>query len=101
MSASAFAAAEAVVFGTFGVAAIYKAAGTGADTPVTVIRSQPTADSAAFGISVRAGTQVIEVRVSDVATLAKGDTFTIGADVLTVAGAPALDRQRSMWTAEC
>jgi hypothetical protein len=101
MSASAFAAADAIVFGTFGVAAIYKAAGTGPDTPVTVIREVATADAAAFGVAVRAGAQILSVRVADLAAVTKGDTFTIGAEVLTAQGAPARDAQGSMWRVEC
>jgi hypothetical protein len=101
MSASAFSVADAIVFATFGVPAIYKAGGTGPDTAVTVVREQPTADGSAFGFAVRAGAQILHVRVVDIATMAKGDTFTIGADVLTVQGAPALDGQRTKWMAEC
>lgn len=101
MSASVFAAADAIVFATFGVAAIYKAAGTGPDTAVRVVRETPTADAAGFGVAVRAGTQVLSVRVADLAAVAKGDTFTIGAEVLTVHGAPALDGQGTMWRVEC
>jgi hypothetical protein len=102
MSASTFfAAADDIVFRTFGVAAIYKAAGTGPNTAVTVVREQPTADGSAFGFAVRAGAQMLHVRASEIATVAKGDTFTIGVDVLTVQGAPALDGQRTKWMVEC
>jgi hypothetical protein len=101
MSDTAFAAADAIVFRTFGVAAIYKAAGTGADTAVTVIRERPTADASAFGVQLRAGTQMVHVRVADIAAPAKGDTFTIGAEVLTVQAAPTLDGQATRWMLEC
>ena len=59
------------------------------------------ADTAAFGVAVGAGAQMLSVRVADLAAVAKGDTFTIGAEVLTVQGAPALDGQASMWRVEC
>jgi hypothetical protein len=101
MSASAFDAADAIVFSTFGVPAIYKAAGTGPDTAVTVIRETPTADASGFNVPVRAGAQFLSVRVADLPAVTKGDTFTIGAVVLTVQGAPALDGQGSMWRVEC
>lgn len=101
MSASAFAAADAIVFRTFGVTASYMAAGTGTAATVTVIRETPTADSTSFGVPVRAGAQFLSVRVADLAAVTKGDTFTIGAAVLTVQGAPALDGQGSMWRVEC
>jgi uncharacterized Zn-binding protein involved in type VI secretion len=101
MSASVFAAADAIVFATFGVAATYRAAGTGTPTAVTVIRQMPTVDAAGFGVAVRAGSQILAVRVADIAEVAKGDTFAIGAETLTVQGAPALDGQGTMWMAEC
>lgn len=101
MSASVFAAADAIVFATFGVAATYRAGGTGTATPVTVIRETPTADAAGFGVPVRAGAQILSVRVADLAAVAKGDTFTIGAELLTVQGAPARDGQGTMWRVEC
>jgi hypothetical protein len=103
MSASVFAAADAVIFSAnnFGVAATYQAGGTGTATAVVVIRETPTADAAAFGVPVRAGSQIINVRVADLATVTKGDTFTIGAEVLTAQGAPALDAQGTMWRVEC
>lgn len=97
----AFTDADAVVFDTFGVAATYKAGGVGAGTAVTVVRSRATADTVAFGTALRVGSQIISVRVSEAPDLAKGDTFTIGAEVLTVGGKPALDALATMWTAEC
>lgn len=96
-----FAAADDIIFETFGVAATFKAGGTGGGTAVTVIRATPTADAAGFGVAVRAGTQQIHVRVAEVADLNKGDTFTIGAEVLTVQGAPERDTQGFKWLAEC
>lgn len=101
MSATGFAAANDMVFRTFGVAATWRAAGTGDGVAVTVVRETPTADAAGFGVPVRAGAQILHVRIAEVASLAKGDTFTIGAEVLTVQGAPARDSQGTMWTAEC
>lgn len=96
-----FAAANAVIFATFGVAATYRAAGAGDGLAVTIIRDRPTADAVAFGTTLRAHAQIIHVQVAEVAVLAKGDSFTIGAEILTVAGAPRLDGLRTMWTAEC
>ena len=96
-----FAAADAIVFSTFGVAATYNAAGTGPDVAVTVVRETPTADSTGFGVTLRSGVELVHVRIAEVADLAKGDTFTIGAEVLTVRGAPARDGQGLKWTAEC
>ena len=102
MSATAFATADAVIFSAFGVAADYKPAGfTGAPTVVTIIRDQASGDASGFGVPVRANGERVHVRIADIPALAKGDTFTIGATVLTVQGAPQRDVQASMWTAEC
>lgn len=66
-----------------------------------VVRETPTVDSSGFGVPLRAGTQILHVRVGDAPDLAKGDTFSIGAELLTVAGAPARDGQGLKWRAEC
>lgn len=101
MSDASFARMNAAAFARFGVAATYKAGGVGAGTDVTVIRSRATADTVAFGTALRMGSEIVSVRVSEAPDLAKGDTFTIGGEVLTVGGKPALDALASMWTAEC
>lgn len=69
--------------------------------PVRIIRDRPSVDSTGFGVALRGASEVLHVRTSDVAVLAKGDTFTIDAEVLTIRAAPAIDAIRSMWTAEC
>ena len=96
-----FAAADDVIFETFGVAAAYSAGGTGDPVAVTVIREQPSRDAAGFGVALRAGTELLHVRLADVASPAKGDTFTIGAEVLTVQAAPSRDGQAMKWLVEC
>ena len=96
-----FAAADDVIFATFGVTAIYRPGGVGDGTSVTVVRSRATADTVSFGVALRVGSEIVNVRVMDAPELAKGDTFTIGSEVLIVAGKPALDALVTMWTAEC
>lgn len=101
MSDASFARMNAAGFRRFGVAAIYRAAGTGDGVAVTVVRSRATADTVSFGVALRLGSQILHVRVSEAPALAKGDTFTIDTEVLTVSGAPARDGLATMWTAEC
>lgn len=101
MSASAFAAANASLFSAFGVSAAYRVGGAGEPVTVTVVRETPTADATGFGVTMRGDVELIHVRVSEAPDLAKGDTFTIGDETLTVAAAPRRDGLGTMWTAEC
>lgn len=80
----AFAAADEVIFATFGVGATWKAGGNGPGVACTVVRERPTADAGAFGSTMLRDAQVISLRAAEVAAPAKGDTITIGAEVLTV-----------------
>jgi hypothetical protein len=86
----------------FGVAATWRAGGSGAPVDVLVLRDIPTVDGTAFGMTVRAGAQILTVAFASVPALAKGDTFTIGVDVLTVQGAPRrIGPDGAVWEAEC
>lgn len=101
---SAFTRMNAAIFRSAalgGIDAVYRAGGAGDGVTVRILRDRPSVDSTGFGVTLRAGAELVHVRVADVAALAKGDTFTIGAEVLTVKGAPAIDAIRSMWSAEC
>lgn len=98
--ADPFAAADAVIFAKFGVAATWKAAGTGPDVACTVVRERPSVDAVAFGGSMRRDAQIVSVRGSEVATPAKDDTVTIGAEVLTVRSVRQ-DSQALMFICEC
>lgn len=100
MTAAAFLAADAQLFGAFGVAADWRAGGAGAATSCTVIRERPSVDAAGFGTAMRADAQVVSVRKTEIAAVAKNDTFTIGAEVLTVRSVRQ-DSQSLMWIAEC
>jgi hypothetical protein len=99
-----FAAADDTIFSTFGVAALYLSVSAEEDAdpePVTIVRAVPTSDAGTFGVTLRADAQIVHVRVAEAPSLAKGDTFTIGSEVLTVRGKPERDRLGLMWTAEC
>ena len=82
-------------------AATYKVGGTGDGTSVRVIRAERDMDAALVGRSVRLDRIRLDVRVSDVATPAKGDTVTIGAKTWKVQTAPTQDPLGIWWTLEC
>lgn len=100
MTLDAFAAADAAIFAAFGVAATWKAGGQGPATDCIVVREQPSVEAGAFGTAMRTDAQVVSVRKAEIATVAKADTFTIGAEVLTVRGVRQ-DSQALIWIAEC
>lgn len=80
--------------------ALWRAAGAGAGVAVRVMRRAPLEVIEWRDNRVRVGTVLIDVRVSEVVTLSKGDTFEIGAVIYTVTGAPELDTERLVWRAE-
>ena len=95
-----FAAADAVIFAKFGVAATWKAAGTGPDVACTVVRERPSVEAVAYGGSMLRDAQVVSVRGTEVAAPAKDDTVTIGAEVLRVR-AVRQDSQALIFICEC
>jgi hypothetical protein len=99
----AFAAAMGVLVAdpNLGVDALYRPGGAVPGASVRVIRDRPTAEAQGLGTTLRAGAELLHVRVADAPMLAKGDTFTIGAETLTVQGTPRRDALGLTWTAEC
>lgn len=83
---SAFAAAMAALTAdpNLGVPAIWRAGGTGAGTPVRVLRSSPDVTSAGFETSIVQPTDVLTVTADAIPSPVAGDTITMGAEVLTV-----------------
>ncbi|WP_240048506.1 head-tail joining protein [Crenalkalicoccus roseus] len=83
---SAFAAAmEALaVDPNIGADATYRAGGTGAPVPLRVVRSAPDRLGDAFGTGVIQATDVLTVAIAALPTVEADDTFTLGADTLTV-----------------
>ena len=80
--------------------AIYRPGGAGGGTTVRVTRRSPDR-TAPFGEGrFVTDTNVIDVRVSEVATLDAGDTFQIGAEIYAVQGEPLRDSERLVWSAE-
>lgn len=80
-----------------GVAAVYKVGGSGAGSSVNLIRNQPDVVTGFGETRIRSETTTFQGRVSDMPSLAKGDTLTIGAAVFKVQ-----DRERDVsgrvWT---
>lgn len=99
---SAFAAAVDGIFADSSMAAdaVWTPAAGGAGVAVRVIRRQPD-EGMTFGPSrALVPTMIVDVRASQVAAPAKGDSVVIGASSWRVQGAPAIDRERLVWTAE-
>ena len=69
---------------TLGVEATYRAAGTGAPVPLRILRSSPDRVVDAFDTPVLRATDVLTVSIALLPAIEAGDTFTTGADLLTV-----------------
>jgi hypothetical protein len=67
-----------------GVEATYRAAGTGVPVSLRVLRSSPDRVVDAFDTPVLRATDVLTVAIATLPSIEAGDTFTIGADPLTV-----------------
>ncbi len=99
---SAFGAAIDAIFadGNVGEDALWRSGGAGAGVPVRVVRKSPDSvvgfgDSRALLPSV-----LIDVRRSDIAEPAAGDTFEIAGDLYEVIAAPLSDGLGLVWTCE-
>lgn len=83
-----------------GVDAEYRAGGAGPAVAVRVIVSQPDEITTAFEAQHVRPTRVLTAAVADLPNLRAGDTFTLGADLLT-AHAPQRDATGTTWTIPC
>jgi hypothetical protein len=68
------------------VDAIYRAAGTGPETPVRLKLNRPDEEITLGRSSLRLSTTVGRVRTSEVPELANGDTFTVDEETWKVKG---------------
>ena len=68
--------------------------------PVRVILRRPDRISEFGETRIVAGTVVIDVRVSDVAAPAEGDTIEADGTVYVIQGEPIRDAERLVWTIE-
>ncbi len=67
-----------------GVTATYRAGGTGAPVLLRVVHSAPDRLGDAFGTSLIQASDVLTVAIALLPALDADDTFTLGADILTV-----------------
>ena len=75
------------------------AGGGGAGIDVRVIRRAPDEVVPYREGRFVVGTDFLDLRISEVATLAAGDTLEVEGELLTVTGEPVRDRDRLIWTA--
>lgn len=83
-----------------GADAIHRAQGTGPAVPVRVVRSSPDRIGDAFGTRLVSATDVLSVAVAALPSVESGDTFQIGADLLTATGAER-DVDGTAWRIPC
>ena len=96
---TAFAAAIDTLFRDQNIAAdaVYTPAG-GDPMTVRVIAKRPD-EIVGFGDTpIHAATAIFDVRVSEVATPAEGDTLEVGGDTYVIQGEPVRDRDRLIWS---
>lgn len=100
MSAFVTAASVIALDANMGTAATYQAIGGGAAVPVRLVRSVPDQLRNAFGTQILQGTDMLVVALAQVPAPEAGDTFTIGAEVLTVQHAER-DAEGVSWRVMC
>jgi hypothetical protein len=99
---AAFGAAIDAIFRDANVAedALWRAGGVGGGTAVRVIRKSPD-EVVGFGSSRAVmATVLIDVRASEIATPASGDTVEIAGDLFDIVGTPVRDGLGLVWTCE-
>lgn len=83
-----------------GTEAIRRSGGAGPGVPVRVILRRPDRVGEFGETRIAAETVVIDVRTSDIAHPAAGDTIQIGGQTFVIQGAPVRDTERLVWTSE-
>ena len=82
------------------VDAVYRAGGIDPAVPVRAIRRRPDRVGEFGDARIVAETMVFDVRVSDIAQPAAGDTIEWDGTVYRIQGAPLRDAERLVWTIE-
>jgi hypothetical protein len=102
MVMTAFAAAIDVLFAdpNLGTDAVYRASDADPGTMIRVIIRQPDRIGTFGETRIAAATLVIDVRVSEVAAPAEGDTIEMDGAVYVIQGEPLRDGERLVWTIE-
>ncbi len=80
---------------------LYKAGGAGAGTTVRVVPVKRDMDADLQGLAGRVDRMRLDVRASEVAAPAVGDTFTIGARTWKVIAPRTGDAYGLVWQLEC
>lgn len=80
--------------------AVYRPGGADPGVPVRAMVRQPDRVGEFGETRIVAETVIIDVRVSQVALPAEGDTFEIGGETFKVQGEPSRGAERLIWTIE-
>ena len=100
MSAFDGAMASLIADAHLGVDAQYRQGGIGAPVSLRVLRSSPDRMADAFGTEVISPTDILSLAIATLPDIAAGDTFSIGADLLTVRHAER-DATGTAWRVFC
>jgi hypothetical protein len=100
MAASAFATAIDVLFAdpNLGVNAIYRAGGANPGTTVKAIVRQPDRIGTFGETRIATATTIVDIRTSELAAPAEGDTIEMDSMVYVIQGEPTRDAERLVWT---
>jgi hypothetical protein len=83
-----------------GVDALYRAGGTGSPVALRVLRTSPDRIVSGFDTEIVGASDILSVPISLLPNLAPGDSFAIGADLLTVSHATR-DGSGTAWRVYC
>ncbi|MBX3516033.1 MAG: hypothetical protein KF815_03730 [Rhodospirillales bacterium] len=99
---SVFAAAIDALFAdpNLGVDTVYRVGGVHPEVPVRAIVRQPDRIGEFGETRIVAETVMIDVRVSEIAAPAEGDTIEVNGMVYVVQGEPIRDAERLVWSIE-
>lgn len=100
MNAFAQAMATLVADPNLSTDAVYRAGGTGAPVTLRVLRSSPDRVAMGFGTDILSATDILSVAIATLPSLAPGDSFALGADLLTVTHAER-DASGTAWRVLC
>ncbi|QLH38159.1 MAG: hypothetical protein HWD60_03140 [Defluviicoccus sp.] len=82
------------------VVGLYRAGSSDGAVEVRLIRRQPDRVGTFEQTRLVAETAVFDLRVSDIAAPAEGDTIEVDGDLFIIQGAPLRDAERLVWTIE-
>jgi hypothetical protein len=99
---SAFADAVDALFAdpNLGTAAVFRTGGADPGMPVRLIVRQPDRIGHFGETRIAAATLVIDIRTSDIAAPAEGDTIEMDGTVYVIQGEPLRDGERLIWIIE-